>query len=325
MADQKAKTELDSLKNDITQRTSFNIYSAYIDLFSNIETFAQTADKMELEEMKNFGVYTICQLNKEIINYEDVAPIIFLKTVLDAAGNTKSVKHVIIDEAQDYTVVQFEIFKKVFGHCNMTILGDVNQCVNGYMNIGSFDFISDVFNAKDTRNISLTKSYRSSKEIADFCNQILLSPNHSEQLNRHGNKPKIIKIDKSNFYKKLADDIINLKNSGHNLIAVICKTADQCEVLYKSINSYVDISHISNKNEEYQGGVIVIPSYLAKGLEFDAVLVNSIEDSDYSEEEDRRLLYTVGTRALHELYLYYFDNMSDFIKNLGEDFYNISF
>ena len=110
----------------------------------------------------------------------------------------------------------------------------------------------------------------------------------------------------------------------YKLIAVICKTAGQCRALYDSINSYMDISLISNQNEAYQGGVVIIPSYLAKGLEFDAVLVNSIEDEDYSGTEDKRLLYTVCTRALHELYLYYFDNMSGLIKNIGEDFYTIS-
>ena len=230
----------------------------------NIESFAQSGDKQEIENLCSIGIYTTRQLEKGIINYEDVAPIIFLKTALDTVSDTKSIKHVIIDEAQDYTVVQYEIFKKVFEHCNMTILGDVNQSVNGYMNIGSFDNISDVFNKKDIKSISLTKSYRSSKEIADFCKEILMSQNHSEQLNRHGSKPKIIKVDKSNLNRRLADDIIKLKIRGHKLIAVICKTAGQCEALYKSIKSYVDISLISNQNETYKGGVVIIPSYLGQ-------------------------------------------------------------
>lgn len=321
LEDQKVKTELELLKNDITQMTAFDVYLLYKNLFRNIGSFVQDIDSLEIEGLGSLGIYTACQLEQGIINYEDIAPIIFLKTVLDTAGNTKSVKHVIIDEAQDYTVVQFEIFKRVFEHCNMTILGDVNQSVNGYMNIGSFDNISDVFHKKATKSISLTKSYRSSKEIADFCKGILITSNNSEQLNRRGNKPKIIKLDKSNLYKRIADDIIELKNSNYKLIAVICKTAGQCNTVYKAIKSYLNISLISNQNEVYHGDVVVIPSYLAKGLEFDAVLVNSIENIDYSEEEDRRLLYTVCTRALHELYLYYFDNMSDFVKSIGEDLY----
>lgn len=320
-ANQKAKAEIEPVKDKIIQMTSYDIFLIYKDLFRHIESFAEHFDKQEIENFRSLGIYTIRQLEQGIINYEDAAPIIFLKTALDSISDTKSIKHVIIDEAQDYTVVQYEIFKKVFAHCNMTILGDVNQSVNGYMNIGNFDRISDIFDMKDTKSISLTKSYRSSKEIADFCKEILMSENTPEQLNRHGSKPKIIKADEGNINRRIADDIIELKSRNHKLIAVICKTAGQCEALYKSISSYVDISFISNQNEVYKGDVVIIPSYLAKGLEFDAVLVYSIEDRDYSGEEDRRVLYTVCTRALHELYLYYFDNLSGFIKGIGEEFY----
>ena len=321
LADQKAKTEYESLKNDILQMTSFDIYRLYRELFQNIESFAKADDNQEIEDFRSFGIYTIRQLEQGILNYEDVAPTVFLKTLLDAANDTNSVKHVIIDEAQDYTAIQYEIFKKAFEHSNMTILGDVNQSVNGYMNIGSFDIIAGVFNRKDTQSITLTKSYRSSREIADFCKEILVPPSHTEQLNRHGSKPKVIKLAERDLGRRIADDILELQNRNHKLIAVICKTAGQCEAVYKAVHSYVDISLISNQNEVYQGGVVVIPSYLAKGLEFDAVLVNSIEDRDYSQAEDRRLLYTVCTRALHELYLYYFDHMSGFVKKIGEELY----
>ncbi|KNY26066.1 RNA polymerase recycling motor HelD [Pseudobacteroides cellulosolvens] len=321
LAERKAREEIEPLKVDIMQMTYFDIYLLYIDLFRNIENFAKPVDEKESDGFISIANYTIRQLQRNIINYEDVAPIILLKTVLDTVSDTKSVKHVIIDEAQDYTVIHYEIIKKAFEHSNMTILGDLNQSVNGYMNIGSFGAISETFNAQDANSISLTKSYRSSKEIADFCREILNTQNNLEQLNRHGDKPRIIKVDKSNSSRRIAEDIINLKEKGFKLIAVICKTAGQCEELYKSVNSYVDITLISNQNEIYRGGVVVIPSYLAKGLEFDAVLVNSIEDSDYSKEEDRRLLYTVCTRALHELYLYYIENISDLIKNVNERYY----
>ncbi|MDF2986241.1 MAG: helD [Eubacterium sp.] len=318
---QNANTEFESLKNEIIQFTSFNVYELYRNLLENMEAFAQPSDKHEIEDYSEFGIYTISQLNKGIINYEDIAPVIFLKTALDTVSIAKSIKHVIIDEAQDYTVIQYEIFRKVFEHCNMTILGDENQSINGYMNIGSFAAISEIFDKRDCKGIVLTKSYRSSKEISDFCKQILVAPDHAEQLNRHGSKPKITKTEKGNIYRRIADDIIMLKSRNHKLIAVICKNAGQCEALYKAVNPYVDISLVSNKNEEYQSGVVVIPSYLAKGLEFDAVLVSSIEEADYLEEEDRRLLYTVCTRALHELYLYYSENISGLIKNIGEHCY----
>lgn len=316
---QKTRQKFESLKNDILQMTAFNINQLYRDLFNNLESYVQTVNEQEFENLRSIGSHTVCQLEKGIINYEDLAPVIFLKAALDSVSQAKTIKHVIVDEAQDYTVIHYEILKMAFGHCNMTILGDVNQSVNGFMNVGSFNNISDIFDRTETKSISLTKSYRSSKEIADFCTEILKVPNRSEQLNRHGNKPRIIKVNKSNLFKRIADDVNELKSMGHKLIAVICKTAGQCEALHKAVRTYLDVSLISNQNEEYSGGVVIIPSYIAKGLEFDAVLVYSIEDGEYSREEDRRLLYTVCTRALHELYMYYHDNMSGFVKNIDEN------
>jgi DNA helicase-2/ATP-dependent DNA helicase PcrA len=319
--DQKAKLEYESLEKEIVRVTSFEIGLLYGNLFRNIELFSQPAGEQEIEEYRRFGTYTLRQLEQNILRYEDLAPVLFLKTALDTVSDAKSIKHVIIDEAQDYTVVQYEIFKNVFGHCNMTILGDVNQSVNGYMNIGSWDIIPELFKQKGTKSISLTKSYRSSKEIADFCREILMAGNRTEQMERHGSKPKIIKTEKRDLHQRIAEDILELKSRNHKLIAVICKTTGQCEALYKSLHSCVEISLISNQNEVYQGEVVIIPSYLAKGLEFDAVLAGSVEEADYSKEEDRRILYTICTRALHELYLYYCDNISGFVKEIGEDFY----
>lgn len=314
--------EYEFVKNDILKMTAFDICSLYINLFKHIESFAQTSDKDKIDEYRKIAGYTIRELERGFICYEDLAPIVYLKTVLERENIAASIKHVIIDEAQDYTAVQYEIFKAVFRNCNMTILGDINQAVNGYMNIGSFDTISDVYNMGSKR-IALKKSYRSSKELADFCRSLLVSPSESQQLDRHGNKPKVIKVCSGGFYKRIAEDIIDLKHKGYKLIAVICKTASECKAVHKSLSSLVDIGLISNQNEVYYGDCFVIPSYLAKGLEFDAVLIDSIEDGDYKLREDRRLLYTVCTRALHELYLYYFGTMSGLISGIDEKLYTV--
>ncbi len=320
-AERALNLEYELQKNEILQMTHFDVYSLYLDLFKSFDTLYCTDNGMESEELENYCIYTISQISKEIINYEDLAPILFLKSTLDTVNDTKSIKHVIIDEAQDYTSIHYEIFKKVFTHANITILGDLNQSINGYMNIGNFSNISNAFDPKGVRSITLSKSYRSSKEIADFCKQILISSGGTEQLDRHGNKPKIIRVDKESFHNRLSEDIKVLKNMNYKLIAIICKTAAQCDALYKAISPYADVSLVSNKNEEYHEGVVIIPSYLAKGLEFDAVLVSSVEKEEYFAEEDRRLLYTVCTRALHELYLYYQDNLSEFIVGIKTDCY----
>lgn len=319
---QELKLGFELLKEDILQRTAFDIYSLYINLLKDIGQFAPMADKTAAKEHLGFAGHTIRELQQGIVYYEDLAPIVYLKAVLERENIMASIKHVIIDEAQDYTAVQYETLNATFRNCNMTILGDVNQAVNGYMNVGSFDVISDTF-GKGSRRIALKKSYRSSKELADFCKNLLASPSQTEQLDRHGSKPRVVKVGASSLYKRIADDIAGLKHKGYKLIAVICKTASECRRVHQSLSPYLDIGLISNHNEVYHGDCFIIPSYLAKGLEFDAVLVASIEDKDYLPG-DRRLLYTVCTRALHELYLYYTDTMSGFISSVDEKLYTFN-
>jgi DNA helicase-2/ATP-dependent DNA helicase PcrA len=211
---EKLRAESQLLKDDIVQMTSIDIYSLYIGLLKDIGSFVQTSDKNELGEYRSIASYTLRELEQGIVSYEDLAPMVYLKTVLEGENAAASIKHVIIDEAQDYTAVQYETFRLAFKNCNMTILGDINQAVNGYMNIGSFDVVSDIFGMMGFKRVVLTKSYRSSKELADFCKGLLVSPIQSEQLNRHGAKPKVIKVSPGSLYKHIADDIADLKNMG---------------------------------------------------------------------------------------------------------------
>jgi len=315
------KAEYLLLKDEIFKMTSFDIVPLYVSLLNNIGSFAQASDENEAEACRRIAGFTRRELENGVVDYEDLPPMIYLKAVLGGQNDVGSVKHIIIDEAQDYTAVQYEIFRTVFKNCSMTILGDINQTVNGYMNVGSFDVVSETFSAVDHIRIALTKSYRSSRELADFCKSLLLTPVQAEQLNRHGSRPNVIRISPDRLYTRIADDILALKGKGYQLIAVICKTASQCRALHQAVSARVDIGLISNRNENYYGDVVVIPSYLAKGLEFDAVLVNSVDDTDYSLPEDRRLLYTVCTRALHELYLYYSGNMSGFVSGIDAQLY----
>ena len=321
IAAQKAKALLGPILNEIEQMTTVDIYRLYGDLIKNMKLYVsqeqcgKLCENMNYDQLEDIGQYTLRRLEQGIIDYEDLAPILLLITGLGGAYNAKAIKHVIIDEAQDYTSVQYEVLRRTFEHCNITILGDMNQTVNAYMNIGSFDITANIFGSKDTAYITLTKSYRSTLEISEFCNEILQCRTSAQQLGRHGNKPEIIRYDRENLYREIAEDIKQLKNNGHKLISVICKTASECERLYQSIQPYSDISLITNQKEVYKEGIVTIPSYLAKGLEFDAVIICTADEWVYSGDVDRRLLYTVCTRALHELHLYYCDKLSNLIRD----------
>lgn len=324
----RSKAEFEQIMNEIERMTAFDIVGLYKEMFRNIRSFVDSGmlpgPEIDSDHLDAAAAYTMRQLEDRFISYEDMAPVILLMISLGADSDVKAIKHVIIDEAQDYTPVQYEIIKRAFGHSNMTILGDINQSINSYMNIGSFEAAADIFGTKGTTVISLTKSYRSTKAIADFCNELLLTDNAAEQLDRSGNKPLVIKSTKDELFNRISDDIKSLRSEGHKLIAVICKNARQCRAYYEGLRKFSDISLITDHNEEYQGGTIIIPSYLAKGLEFDAVIVCTADARNYSGEEDRRLLYTVCSRALHELHLYYCDELTRFIKEMKMDLYKSS-
>ena len=302
--------------------TTADIGPLYINLLKNIGESLPADAQIDAEEYRCLAASSMSELEQGFVSYEDFAPMVYLKAALEAGNQAGGIQHVIIDEAQDYTPVQYEIFKAVFRNRSMTILGDIHQTINGWMNIGSFDAVSEVFGPAGAR-IALTKSYRSSKELADFCRSLLISPGETEQLDRHGAKPRLVKVGADTVTQRLAEDIAGLKSRGYQLIAVICKTAAQCRTVHHAVHSTMDISLISNQNEVYTGDVVVIPSYLAKGLEFDAVLVLPADDANYHAPEDRRLLYTVCTRALHELRLYCTGPVSRFITGIDESLYEV--
>lgn len=335
IAARRARADFEPVMNEIERMTNCDIIGLYTDMFRNIRSFANTdmydgqyTGSGMLSEpvavpgyLDTVASQTLRTLENRVISYEDLPPVILLMLLLGADTDANAIKHVIIDEAQDYTPVQYEVIRRVFSHCNMTILGDLNQTINAYMNIGSFEAAADIFGEKGTAVITLTKSYRSTKSIADFCNALLLTDNKAEQLDRSGNKPLVVKAGKDELFSRIADDIKDLKNEGHKLIAVICKNARQCVSCFEGISRFADISLIKDQKDEYQGGTVVIPSYLAKGLEFDAVIVCTADERSYSREEDRRLLYTVCSRALHELHLYYCDELTRFVKEMKMDLY----
>lgn len=323
MSTNKAYKEFKPLKDSIDTMVSLDLCQIYIDLFKDRKLFMEMCQGELPQNFEEISNYTIEQLRSSYLMYEDMVPILFLKIVFDGTPNN-NIKHVIIDEAQDYTPLQFEVLKQTFRHSNMTVLGDLNQSINYYMNIGKYESIDHIFKDRGTIFVNLNKSYRSTSEITDFSRSLLTEKNNVECLNRHGEKPKIIQIeDKEDLVKQIAQDIKELDSNGFKSIAVICKSSQQSHNLYKSIKDYVNISLVTKDDTEYINGVIIIPSYLSKGLEFDAVIICcDEEENDYCYEDERRLLYTVCTRALHVLHLYYFQKPPALISSIGSVLYD---
>ena len=197
---------------------------------------------------------------------------------------------------QDYTPVQYMVIKALY-KCKKTILGDFGQCVNPY-NSNSLSLLSDIF--ENSEIVKLNKSYRSTYEIIKFSEQILKQD--IEPIERHGDKVQHWKVDsENNKIIKICEIIKKQLEVGHINIAIITKDFNESLELHKEIINYgVNVELISENLDKYTGGVIVIPSYLSKGLEFDSVIISDF--NKYSENMlDTKLMYVACTRAMHTL------------------------
>lgn len=251
-------------------------------------------------------------VNKKNINYEDAFPIVLFKFSMYGHMNFNRIKHVVIDEMQDYSSVQFAVLKKLFP-CQMTILGDVNQVLKKNR-INVLDSLEYIF--KNAEIVRMNKTYRSTAEITSLANN-LVGIDYIEMFNRHGDIPIIIRSDtKTETFSKIIDNVVKLKADGFNNIAIICRDARNTYEFYSMCKEAAinDIKMFSKNSKDFDGGVIVIPSYLAKGLEFDAVIIPDADEINYNNDIDRQIMYISFTRALHKLIICSSGNVASFLK-----------
>lgn len=256
----------------------------YMHFFSSDFCKIRMNDK-ELREFKN----------SRVIRYEDALLFAYMKGILEGFGYERDIRQVVIDEAQDYSYLQYLIISKIFRNSNFTILGDVNQTINPYYKYESLEVLSNLF--KQSKCISLTKTYRSSPEIIEFTNKIL-GLEHVCAIRKTESVPLIHRTDSS----MLLDDINYLKDK-YKSVAVITRDSNTASRLYENLKDSIGISLLNSQTEEFNKELVVLPAYLAKGLEFDSVIVYSDEVSKYLKDE-KNLLYVACTRAQHELIVY---------------------
>lgn len=241
--------------------------------------------------------------NKNLLKYEDLLPLLYITFELNGYPRDSNIKHVIIDEAQDYTLLQIHMLRKIFPNSSFTILGDVNQTINPYYMYESLNQMSDIFDGKG-KYIELLKTYRSSEEIINYTNEIL-GINNLCSVRKSNNIPVTFKdADMENALDEMISDIDKMKQSGINRIAIIAKNEYESSDIYKGLTKRgIDCSLISNKTKKASNNIVILPSYIAKGLEFDGVISYSSKENPYLEK-DKHLFYVVCTRAQHSLTVY---------------------
>ena len=310
------RKHLKDVYDKISRMTYFNPISIYRNLFKySNKSLNKLSGQYDRDFINHIKTYTMDNLNVNNLYYEDQVAILYLKIALGEITPSSQIKYVIIDEAQDYTPLQYEIFYQLFKSAKMTILGDINQSINSFMNVGSYNNIYNI-SKDDTCIINLTKTYRSTEEITKFSRKLLPENLSDGYVGRHGDEPSVINFDnEDNMNKKLIEEINNYKEKNYESIGIITKTASQTETLYELLKSNdIDVSAITKDDDSFTNGIVVIPSYLAKGLEFDVVFLYDVSNKNYNSEDERLILYTCCTRALHVLNLYYVGEVTSLLK-----------
>ncbi len=308
--------EIKDIVNEVEEKTKFDLMDCYKNFYEDLEYFLKMANiKYDNESIREIKRYTLENLGAKKINYEDQIALLFIKGAVGDIPKTEEVKYVIIDEAQDYAPLQYEIFNQLFNRANKTILGDISQSINPYMNVGSYNNVVNILKPEDTSIINLTKSYRSTMEITKFSRKILSDEIHDEYVERSGNWPKLTGfLDEEDINERIVEEVKVYKGDGHNSIGIITKNVDEAQRVYNYLRDRINVKMIVSEDDEYVNDILVIPAYLAKGLEFDVVMIYNASDLRYKDEGDRLLLYTACTRALHVLDIFYLGNVSSLLK-----------
>lgn len=257
--------------------------------------------------------------------YEDSTPYLYLRELMLGFHSNNGIRYVFVDEAQDYSPFQLVFLRRLFPRAKMTALGDFNQAIYAHSSaLQDAGPLYALYGPEQTELISLTRSYRSTQEIVSFTRGMVPGGEHIVPFNRSGEKPAVTVVkERSVLHEALAADVSKLIDQGYESIAIICKTAKESEAAHKLLGAMLPVAPrlIKKTTPNFEKGVHIIPAYLAKGVEFDAVFIYNGSKKQYSRESERKLFYTACTRAMHLLHIYALGELTPFAASQPDDTY----
>lgn len=275
------------------------------DMLALYQDFYQYTDKKDM--------FVLSEENT--LEWEDVFPFLYLMAAYEGIEENRSVKHLVIDEMQDYTPIQFAVLNMMYP-CQKTILGDFGQILNP-CHLHSLDEIRRIY--KDAEFVALNKSYRSTYEIMEYAKKVCAQPS-LEMVERHGERPGSIYCE--NVDHEIASITARIRQfeEGENVsLGIIVKTSADAKRLYNAISGEYAVHLLSKDSIRFTNGVSIASIRMAKGLEFDEVIVPDADDRNYHSDYDRNLLYIACTRAMHKLTLFYTGRPSPFLPEQRSD------
>ncbi len=293
-----------SYLSGITKPTAFDFYVQFI---------AWLKERAQSPEEAFVAEWSARVLAEKKIEQEDLAALIHLRYRIHGLDEKIPVRHIVIDEAQDFSAFQLDVVKRIIPDSSFTILGDLCQGIHSYRSLSNWEEIQEgVFGDRKSKVLTLEQSYRTTVEIMDAANLIskkMAIPGvpQAKPVIRYG-EPVVLQVHPEDYAMKehcahMGARLQEWLDKGMKLLAVIGKTVAECQEIYSCLHrSLPQIHLISGTEGEYSGGVMVVPAHLSKGLEFDAVIIADASADRYSDSlMDAKLLYVAATRAMHVL------------------------
>ncbi len=299
--------EFSSIRSKINNMFSVNTVTLYANMFKSKKFYDTITDLTdisfdEFKQMIDPNEY----YNRHNLNREDLFPLLFIRCIVDGQrlqpGNT--IKFIFIDEFQDISPTGIYILQRIFDKASITLVGDINQTIDSTAQLYNEDVLSKCLD-RTADVFKLTKSYRSTREITAFANNII-SESDVEYMDRSGDPVEVHNdLPEEQRISAIKNCVRQSMDRGYHSIGIICKNADTTQELYSKIRGFdeeINIALVLDDNDSYSSGAVVIPSYMSKGLEFDVVIVYDAQN--YWLESEKRLYYTVCTRAMHKLVVF---------------------
>jgi DNA helicase-2/ATP-dependent DNA helicase PcrA len=294
----------------------------YMDFLNNEQILDEvTSDKIPKQLIKYMREELNSNFEKGIIDSDDLSSMLYLKFKIEGVPDKYKYKHIVIDEAQDYSAFQIAVLKEMALNNSLTIVGDIGQGIYYYKGIEHWEKLIDEVFKEEATYVQLTQSYRSTVEIIEFANKVLMKQKNKLKpampVLRHGKYPEVLEFKNNKEFAEKVDEIVKeVEKINKKSVAVIGRNYEECkkikEYLRKNSNYNWDLIKDTDKNLKLEK--IIIPSYMTKGLEFDCSVIYNCNNENYGDNElDKKILYVALTRSLHLEYIFYSGEKSKLI------------